>query len=28
VYATYKDLKRDTVADLARPWRKFRPQSS
>jgi uncharacterized protein involved in exopolysaccharide biosynthesis len=28
VYSTYKDLKRDTVADLARPWRKFRPQSS
>jgi uncharacterized protein involved in exopolysaccharide biosynthesis len=28
VYSTYKDLKRDTVADLARPWRKLRPQSS
>lgn len=27
-YSVYTDLKRATVADLARPWRKFRPQSS
>jgi uncharacterized protein involved in exopolysaccharide biosynthesis len=28
VYSTYRDLKRATVADLARPWKRFRTQSS